>query len=393
MDQVLQQWGNAVRGGLRMTGAMYHSFGRMLNMYPAGRPFAGNWIAWGRYLEERNPPIQAHPWMTPNQIVFKGMKTALRRFNYDRRGNPVLLVPPEAGHNSQIVDYGPGQSLVQCALHHFDGDVYVMDKLPAGPGEEKYSLDDCIRSVDACVRHIGEPVHLVGLCQGGWQSAIYTALFPERVKTLNLAAAPIDFHAGDALISEWARTLPEAFFHSMVAMGGGRMPGAFIVAGFMLMNPVDRFMGDDLSLMHHIDDPVFLKRYRRFNRWYQFTQPLPGRMYLQVVKELFKENRLVRGRLEILGRRVDLGRITQPLCLIAGSKDDITPAAQLFAIADHASAQSIEKKTAAAGHIGVFMGAKVIREIWSEIFQRLARSGGNARMDASRKGFAAAASF
>ncbi len=392
MDQVWQEWGNAFRSGMRITGAMYQSFGRMMDLFPLQRPLAENWINWGRYLEERNRPITAHPWMTPNQVIYKGLKNELRKFNYDQRGNPILLIPPEAGHNSQIVDYGPGQSLVQCALKHFDGDIYVMDKLPAGRGEDGYSLDDCIQSVDACIQHIGEPVHLVGLCQGGWQGAIYTALFPQRVKTLTLAAAPIDFHAGDAQIAEWARALPQAFFQSMVAMGGGHMPGAFIVAGFMMMNPVDRFMGDDLSLLHNINDPVFLKRYRRFNRWYQFTQPLPGRMYLQVVKELFKENKLVKGRLEILGQRVDLSRIDQPLCLIAGSKDDITPVAQLFAIGEYASSVSIEKKIAAAGHIGVFMGAKVIREIWSVIFQRLS---GNDRVltQSSHAVFAKAASF
>jgi poly(3-hydroxybutyrate) depolymerase len=373
MDQVWQEWGNAYRSAMRMSGAAYQSFGHMLNLNPFGIPFANSWINWGRFLEEKNQPIAEHPWMTDNRIVYKGLRTALRKFNSDRRGNPILLVAPEAGHNSQIVDYGPGQSLVQCALMHFDGDVYVMDKLPAGHEERDYSLDDCIRSVDACIQQIGEPVHLVGLCQGGWQSAIYTALFPERVKTLSLAASPIDFHAGDALISQWACSMPESFFQSMVALGRGLMPGACIVSGFMLMKPVDRFISDDLDLWRNIEDPVFLERYRRFNRWYQFTQSLPGRMYLQVVEELFKGNKLVRGCLEILGQPVDLSRIDHPLHLVAGSKDDITPAAQLFAIGKHVSSRSIEEYTASAGHIGVFMGAKVIREIWSDIFRCLSR--------------------
>jgi poly(3-hydroxybutyrate) depolymerase len=393
MDQVWQEWGNMFRSGARMSGLACQSFGQMLKLTPMGSPFSENWINWGRFLEEKNQPVTPHPWMTGNRIVYKGMKTALRKFNADNRGNPILLVAPEAGHNSQIVDYGPGQSLVQCALIHFDGDVYVMDKLPAGPEDKDYSLDDCIRAVDACIQHIGEPVHLVGLCQGGWQCAIYTALFPQQVKTLCLAAAPIDFHAGDAVITQWARSLPESFFESMVAMGGGLMPGACIVSGFMLMNPVDRFLGDDLDLLRNIADPVFLERYRRFNRWYQFTQSLPGRLYLQVVNELFKGNSLVRGSLQILGQRVDLSRIDHPLYLIAGSKDDITPQAQLFAISEHASSASVEKHIAAAGHIGVFMGAKVIREIWSGIFQRLSQWDGDHSADTNGVVLAQASSF
>ena len=41
-------------------------------------------------------------------------------------------------------------------------------------------------------------MNLVGDCQGGWLATIYAALHPERVNTLTIAGAPIDFHAGDA---------------------------------------------------------------------------------------------------------------------------------------------------------------------------------------------------
>ena len=48
----------------------------------------------------------------------------------------------------------------------------------------------------------GGRVNLVGDCQGGWLAAIYAALHPERVNTLTIAGAPIDFHAGDAVIHD-----------------------------------------------------------------------------------------------------------------------------------------------------------------------------------------------
>lgn len=173
------------------------------------------------------------------------------------------------------------------------------------PEHTTYCLDDCIRSIDGCVQHIGEPVHLVGLCQGGWQSAIYAALFSHNVKILS------------------------------------------------------------------IDDPVFVERHRRFNNWYQFTQPLAGRMYIEIVGHLFKENLLVKGGLEILGCKVDLSKIYQPLNLIAGTKDDITPPDQLFAIENYVSSLIVDKKLADAGHIGVFLGKSIIKNIWTDLFKRL----------------------
>jgi poly(3-hydroxyalkanoate) synthetase len=371
MDHILQSWENSIRGGMQLTGAMYRLFGDAMRMNPFTTLWAEQFDKYGSFLQQKGLRIEAGPWMTANRVVHSELKVALRKFNNGEKGNPLLLVPPEAGHNSQIADYGPEQSLVQCALDHHAGDVYVVEKLPAGPEDADYSIEDCIRSIDLCVQQIGRPVHLAGLCQGGWQSAIYTALFPERVKTLCLAGAPIDFHAGDSQVSQWARALPMAFYESMVSMGRGCMPGAFIVAGFKLMNAVDRFVGDDVKLYQNIDDPSFVDRHRRFHGWYQFTQPLAGRMYLEVVDRFFKKNELVKGEFRIMGRTVDLSRIHQPLYLIAGTKDDITPPAQLFAIREHVSSVMIEERLAEAGHVGVFMGKNVIREIWTDLFRRL----------------------
>lgn len=322
-------------------------------------------------MVERGRPMEAPTWLTPNQMVYEGFKVKLRKFNTDHRGEPIVFVAPEAGHNAHIVDYGPDQSLVQCALAYYPGDVYAVDKLPAEQEHTTYDIDDSIRSLEACVEAIGEPVHLVGLCQGGWQSAIFAALFPDRVKSLTLAAAPIDFHAGDAIIAQWADAIPLSTYEQMVQMGNGNMPGCFIVQGFMLMNPYDRFVGDDVNLWQNISDAEFIDRHRRFSQWYYYTQAVPGTMYLNIVKKLFKENRLIHGELEVLGRNVDLGRITQPLHMVAGTKDDITPPAQLFAAEQYVQSTAIHKTLMPAGHIGVFMGKKVIQDYWRYHFATL----------------------
>jgi poly(3-hydroxyalkanoate) synthetase len=371
MDYLFRSYENKIRNVMEITGELYKMAGTSIGMNPFAQPIAQAIKDYGSFLKEKAAPISESPWMTENKGVYRGTRVNLRRFSSGNNGNPLLLVPPEAGHNSQIVDYGPGQSLVQCALDHFDGDVYVMDKLPARPEHASYSLEDSIRSVDKCIEHIGEPVNLVGLCQGGWQSAIYTTLFAEKIKTLSLAGAPIDFHAGESIISDWARALPTSIYQLMVAMGGGLMTGAFITAGFKLMNTFDRFIGDDMNLYRNINDPEYLERSRRFNQWFEYTQPLSGTMYLEVVEHLFKENKLVKGDLEIMGQKVDLSRIHQPLFLIAGANDTITPPPQLFAIREYVSSDLIKEEVAHAGHIGVFMRTRVIDEIWTDTFKQL----------------------
>ena len=343
-----------------------------------------------KYLQAKADPLKPQHWYSRNRIVYQGQKTVLRKFNDDDRGNPLVIVPPEAGHDSLIVDYGPGQSLVECALQNYAGDVYVIEKLPATFRDTGYAIDDSILALDSVVDTIGEPVNFIGFCQGGWQSALYTALYPSKVKALTVAAGPIDFHAGDAKISAMAAALPISFYEQMVMMGGGNMPGAFIVQGFMMMNPVDRFIGDDMNLFNDIDSNEVVKRTHQFQSWYHRYQPVPGKMYLEIVQKLFKDNELIKGNLTILDRMVDLKAIRNPLVLIGGTADDITPPPQVMEMKKYVSSKQIEEIIVPAGHIGVFMGSEIIKKYWPSILNRIGegnvgKSGGKTKTSQQQK--------
>ena len=84
-------------------------------------------------------------------------------------------------------------------------------------------------------------MNLIGDCQGGWLATIYAALRPERVNTLTIAGAPIDFHAGEPVIHEVIRRVaPDGnlrFYEGLVAMGGGVLEGRHIVSGFIMIQP------------------------------------------------------------------------------------------------------------------------------------------------------------
>ena len=80
-----------------------------------------------------------------------------------------------------------------------------------------------------------------------------------------------------------------------------------------------------------------MARYREFEDWFKHTQDVPGAFYLWIVRNLFRDNALIAGALEVGGAKVDLGRIEMPLNLLAGATDHITPPDQVFALADYAS--------------------------------------------------------
>lgn len=332
------------------------------------------------FTAELARPIPTPAWTTPNSVELVREDVFLRNFTTQDSSFdfPILILPPQAGHHSSIADYGPGQSLVEAALKE-GASVYAAEWRGATRERRHETIDDFIQSTHACVEAVcpgGEPLTMVGLCQGGWQSAIYAALYPERVSHLVLAASPIDFLAGNGKVQTYAEALPMAFYEYLVALGGGNLPGEFMVTGFKMLNAYERYVQDPMDAYEHIDDEKYMQRYRRFRNWYEWTQDIPGNFYLQVVRQLFKENRLIRGELEVLGQKVDLARITCPVTLIAGEKDDITVPPQLFNAERYLGSEDVVKMMAPAGHVGVFMSKQVVRDYWPLIYRRAAQQAG-----------------
>ncbi len=316
-------------------------------------------------------------WTTPNRVLVEHPAYRLRDFSVgpaDRRG-ALVVVPPEVNH-SAICDFGPGQSLVAAALAAGFRRVLAVEWRSATPETAGRDVDDSLRTILEAVERAGAPAHLVGLCQGGWEAAMLAALRPGAVRSLTLAAAPIDFHAGLGLVQGLARSMPMAAYHGLVALGGGVMRGELISQGFDNLLPFERHFLKYLGIWNHLDEEGWLDRFHQMNDWYRAPKDLPGRMYLRAVRELFKENRLVQGRFTALGEAVDLGRIACPLALVAGTRDHITPPPQVWAAAEHVSSTRVLRRELDAGHVGTFMGRQAIAAHWPGIFSWLGQDGG-----------------
>ncbi|MEM2099862.1 MAG: alpha/beta fold hydrolase [Thermoproteota archaeon] len=310
-------------------------------------------------------------WSSKNKIRIELDTVSLRDFSKKQKKGGVytLILAPYAGHTSQIADYDKGQSLVETFQKCGIEKVAVTDWKSATQETKDYDIDNYLYSVDACVEELGGVANLVGLCQGGWLGAMYAARFPERVNTLTLAGSPIDTDAGDGQIKEFAHTYPMSFYEELVAMGNGVLKGEFMLRGFKNMHPGKQYIEKYVELYKSIDDKEYLKKFEKFESWYEYTIDLPGRFYLQVVKELFKENRLVKGEFIGLGKRLDLKDIKCPVYLLAGERDDITPVEQVLDAEKYLGTdkKNIKKDIADGGHIGLFMGHQPLEENWPKI--------------------------
>ncbi|NMB76748.1 MAG: alpha/beta fold hydrolase [Myxococcales bacterium] len=309
-------------------------------------------------------------WTTANRVIAENAVCRLRDFSQAGASAPLLIVPPEVNH-SAIADFGPGQSLVAAALQNGFGRVAALEWKSATRESAGRDIDDSLLEIRQAIETLGGPVHLVGLCQGGWESAMLCALEPALCRSLTLVAAPIDFHAGLGLIRAVSAVMPMAAYQALVTLGGGVMRGDFISLGFDNLLPLERYALKSLAVYNHLDDQEWMARFLEMEDWYRTPKDLPGRLYLRVVQELFKENRLIEGRFFALGRRVELARVACPLALVAGSRDHITPPPQLWAMEHAARSRHVLREEIPAGHVGTFMGRVAIEKHWPRIFRWL----------------------
>src|SRR5689334_23493877 len=283
-------------------------------------------LRWWQLVAERRTP----EWASRHTVARRSPLTRLRDFTPERAADvvPTLVLPPQAGHDSCIVDYSTAQSQMQTILAAGLERLYALDWIGVTQETKDATIADYLAEVDAAVAQAGEGgrVNLVGDCQGGWLATIYATLHPERVNTLTLAGAPIDFHAGEPVIHEVVKHLAPGgdlrFYETLVAMDGGVLKGEHMLSGFVMIQPSSE-IGRQFELFQHLDDAAYVARYAEFEDWFKHTQDIPGDFYLWIVRHLFRDNALISGSLQVRGRQVSLAKLDMPLQLLAGASDHI----------------------------------------------------------------------
>jgi len=298
-------------------------------------------------------------WPTPHQNVYETNAVKLLQFSQGI-GTPVVIIPPQAGHHSNIADYAPNQSLVQSAAKNYTGSVYVIEWKSCTYTRRNEGIEDLLSQLNECVSHVGGSATLVGLCQGGWLATIYAALYPNQVSSLVIAGAPIDTKAGNSVIHRATKT-PLVLYKAIVMLSGGLMLGQTMLTAWK---------SSDLS-KHYFERYVYPDDdARRFYKWYDHTQDLAGKWYLWAVEHLFKKNLLGKNELTIDGVKVDLSVLNslKGVHIVTGVRDDITPSEQSLALQRYTRAQTY---LVDAGHIGVFMSHRGICDVWNGLFAKL----------------------
>ncbi len=318
---------------------------------------------------------------TPKQVIWTLNKAKLYRYipvvpAKQRHRVPLFLVFALM-NKPYILDLRPGNSFIEYMVKQ-GYDVYLLDWGAPGIEDKDLKFDDYIldylprairkmKAVSGC-----DEFTMLGWCIGAILATIYAALRPDDgLKNLILLTAPLDFtdkKAGGFV--RWVND--EAFDPDKIVSAFGNVPGEMIDYGAKALKPVENYIGSYLTLWDNLDNPRIVESWHAMNTWVTDLIPMAGATYLQLIKELCRENRVVQGTMVIRGERVDLSRIHANLLNVIALADHISPTCQSESIMTKVSSEDQLLLKVKGGHIGMMAGSGALKFTWPHIDSWLA---------------------
>ena len=298
------------------------------------------------------------------------------------KGQPaVLIVAPLSGHYATLL-----RDTVKTMLK--DHKVYITDwknarTVPLSDGT--FHLDDYVNYVQEFIRHLQGKYgncHVISVCQPTVPVFAAVSLMASRGETTPLSmvmmGGPIDARKSPTAVNNLAMNKPYSWFENNVIFrvpsnfaGAGRRvyPGFLQYTGFVAMNPSnhanshfdffkDLIKGDDASVEAH----------RKFYDEYNAVLDMDADYYLETIKTVFQEFKLVNGTWDVQSvdgkaERVKPGDIkTTAVMTVEGELDDISGSGQTQAALEMCSGVPANQKrhfeVTGAGHYGIFSGRR-----------------------------------
>jgi len=352
--------------------------------------------------------IGAETGVTPREVVWSSNKAKLYRYRRPGEGNgagsgrrrqvPVLLVYGFV-LKPYVLDLVPGNSLVEYLVGE-GFDVYMLDFGISGAEDANLSLEDFVLdymrgAVEKVVETSGAGgVSLFGQSQGGTLSAMYASLFPGGpVRNLVLLSAPTEFAPRDpgplglwthasrgggvffdpAVVPLFFGNLPTDLASSLInaaaSLQAGAVGAAARAGGFGLYDAALR------EVRAQARRDVSLRSWLAVSKWVDDAAPFPGETFRRWVRDFYQRDGLVRGRVKLRGRRVDLSNIRCSVLNVSGRWDYVVPPSQTRATTALAGGRDKESVSLDAGHVGMLVGPGAA-DLWPRVGDWLApRSG------------------
>ncbi len=307
---------------------------------------------------------------TPKDLVFQIDKVKVYRYRpVVKNPTPIPSLLVYALMNKQyIMDIQPDKSFVK-KLVELGLDLYIVDwGYPAA--EDRYiTTEDYVEEyLGAAIDFIREQhklpkINLIGKCQGGTFCAIYASMYPEKIKNLVTIASPFDFDIEDGLLFKWSKYMDV----DLLVDTYGVLPGDFLNNTFIMLSPYNLAIGKYINIVNSFDDPKALGEFLRMEKWLFDCPDQAGENYRTWIKELWQQNKLIKGEFYLGEKKINLKNINMPLLNVYGTKDNLIPASASIPLNKAVSSKDNEAASFPIGHAGIVASSLSQKEIAPKI--------------------------
>ena len=240
---------------------------------------------------------------------------------------PILIIPPWI-NKFYILDLKPENSFIKFLLSK-GIPVFLMswvnpDSSHSEIGYDDYLKDGLLDAIEQTRRFYSvDLINSIGYCIGGTLLATGLSYINARkleyIKSASFFTTLTDFEdPGDLSIfvsDEYLNTIKDQIDDL------GFMDGDFLSQTFSFLRSNDLIYGPAVkSYLMGKKPPPFDLLY-----WNSDSTNLPGKMALEYLEKFYKNNDFSKGKLEVLGEKVNLEQISQPIIVIGTFNDHIAP--------------------------------------------------------------------
>ena len=302
---------------------------------------------------------------TPKELVWQCDKVKMYHYLRDTpaKCKTPVLVSFAMLNRQDVLDLQPDRSLMKKLVD--EGlDIYIMDWGYPTKADRYLTMEDYIDGYmnDAIdflrAKHKVAKIHKMGICQGGTFSMIYASLYPEKLKSLTTYVAPYDFENGGCMLYKWAKYIDVDTMVDSV----GTIPGEQIDSAFGMLKP-SMNISKYFSVLDSMEDQDKLMNFLRMEKWKGDLPAIAGEMYRKYIKDLFRDNLLIKGEFTLGGREVNLKNMTVPFLNVYATEDNIIPNNSTKAVMKQLGSKDKTEYPFPGGHIGVFVGGKSQKEL------------------------------
>ncbi len=352
---------------------MNNPFATALNMQRQAWEATANLAQKNQVAPERTETVQnVEVAQTPSEVVYEENKLELLHYEplTEEQHDVPILVTYALINKPYILDLQPDRSVVQTLLES-GFDVYLIDWGEPSRLDRSLSLDDYVnRYIDNCVDVVRErsgqdEINILGYCMGGTKSAMYAALYPEKVKNLGLMAAGLCFAGEGGVLELWGSENyyePEAVTETF-----DNVPAEFLDVGFALMDPVANNVTKYVRFYDNVEDEDFVENFARMERWLDEGIDVAGTAYEEFIRDIYQENKLYNNELHLGGEHVDLANIDMPVLQIVAEYDHLIPPGASKPFNEVIGTDDTEVLEFATGHIGMSVSSRSHDELWPQV--------------------------